>query len=208
MNTNKKTTGIMIDVRIILSALWAARMLSGLQGDVVRFMAPGMLEEFIVGATPVPVTNELLLVMSIIFVVPIFMSFLTLTLKYPANRRTNLTLNIFFVAFDLTFFGLNSFLIEGMSPIATIASVTDTFFTDSNILEGLQYYYAVTTNDQSGYENDHIYVLGPVVDYPFHITTASLDTGIVGETYRDTLGVIGGDPPYNWEITSGTSLQV
>jgi hypothetical protein len=122
--------------------------------------------------------------MSIIFVVPIFMSFLTLTLKYPANRRTNLTLNIFFVAFDLT------------------------FFTDSNILEGLQYYYAVTTNDQSGYENDHIYVLGPVVDYPFHITTASLDTGIVGETYRDTLGVIGGDPPYNWEITSGTSLQV
>ncbi len=47
MNINKKTARIMVDVKIILSALWAARMLSGLQGDVVRFMAPGILEEMI-----------------------------------------------------------------------------------------------------------------------------------------------------------------
>lgn len=110
VNTNKKPARIMVAVRIILSALWAARMLSGLQGDVVRFMAPGMLEEFIAGTSDVTVTNELLLVMSIIFTVPIFMSFLTLTMNYPAVRWANLTIGIFFVAFDLIFLILALFV--------------------------------------------------------------------------------------------------
>jgi hypothetical protein len=104
MNTNKKTARIMVDVRIILSALWAARMLSGLQGDVVRFMGLGVLEEMIARTGSwEPVTNELLLVMSIIFVVPIFMSFMSLTLKDKANRWANRSIGIFFVAFDLIF---------------------------------------------------------------------------------------------------------
>jgi hypothetical protein len=110
MNTNKKTVRIMVDVKIILSALWAARMLSGLQGDVVRFMGPGILEEMIAGTSDVPVTNELLLVMSIIFAVPIFMSFLSLTLKDKANRWANRSIGIFFAAFDLIFLGLAIFL--------------------------------------------------------------------------------------------------
>jgi hypothetical protein len=110
MNTNKKTARNLKDVQIILSALWAARMLSGLQGDVVRFMAPGMLEEFMAGGTDVPVTNEFMLVMSIIFAVPIFMSFLSLTLKDKANRWANIIIGIFFVAFDLVFLGLALFL--------------------------------------------------------------------------------------------------
>ena len=38
-----------VNVKIILSALWVARMLSSLQGDVVRFMQPGMLEEMMAG---------------------------------------------------------------------------------------------------------------------------------------------------------------
>jgi hypothetical protein len=61
-------------------------MLSGLQGDLVRFMAPGMLEEMIEGVTDLTVTYELILVMSVIFTVPILMSFLSLTLKDKANR--------------------------------------------------------------------------------------------------------------------------
>jgi hypothetical protein len=100
----------MVDVKIILSALWAARMLSGLQGDVVRFMAPGMLEEMIAGTTPVPVTNDLILVMSIIFMVPIFMSVLSLTLKDKANRWANRSIGIFFAAFDLIFLSMAIFI--------------------------------------------------------------------------------------------------
>jgi hypothetical protein len=110
MNTNKKTARTPVDVRIILSALWAARMLSGLQGDATRLHDPVALKKLVTGATEVPVTNELLLVMSIIFVVPIFMSFLSLTLKDKANRRANLAVGIFFVAFDLIFLGLALFL--------------------------------------------------------------------------------------------------
>ena len=110
MNTYKKTARNLIDVKIILSALWAARMLSGLQGDVVRLLQPGMLEEMLTGTTAVTITSELLFVMSIIMAVPIFMSFLSLTLKDKANRRANLSVGIFFAVFDLIFLGLTIFL--------------------------------------------------------------------------------------------------
>ena len=110
MNHNTKTATNLVDVRIIISALWAARMLSSLQGDVVRFLQPGMLEEMIAGTTAVQVTNELLLVMSILMAVPIFMSFLSLTLKDRVNRRVNLSVGMFFVAFDLIFLILTLFL--------------------------------------------------------------------------------------------------
>ncbi|MCI0330813.1 MAG: DUF6326 family protein [candidate division Zixibacteria bacterium] len=106
MNANKTTAGYPVDVRIILSALWAARMLSGLQGDSTRLHDPAALKELVAGTTAVPVTDELLLAMSIIFAVPIFMSFLSLTLKDKANRRANRAIGMFFVVFDLAFLGL------------------------------------------------------------------------------------------------------
>ena len=101
---------VKINVKIILSAAWAARMLAGLQGDVVRFMQPGMLEEMIAGTTAVQITNELILGMSMLMAVPIFMCFLSLTLKDKANRWANRSIGIFFVAFDLVFLGLTLFL--------------------------------------------------------------------------------------------------
>jgi len=110
MNSDKKTARIKLDVRIILSALWAARMLSGLQGDSTRFHDPVALKELVAGTSAVPVTNELLLAMSIIFAVPILMSFLSLTLKDKANRWANRSMGIFFVTFDLIFLGLALFL--------------------------------------------------------------------------------------------------
>ncbi len=103
MNTDKKTARIMVDVRIILSALWAARMLSSLQGDSTRFHDPVALKELVAGTSEIPVTNTMLLVLSIILAVPIFMSFLSLTLNAKANRRANLSIGIFFVLFELIF---------------------------------------------------------------------------------------------------------
>jgi hypothetical protein len=103
MNTNIKTARNLVDVRIVLSALWAARMLSSLQGDVMRFMQPGMLKEMIAGTTKVPITNAMLLFMSIMMAGPIFMSFLSLTLKDKANRLTNLIVGMFFVVWELVF---------------------------------------------------------------------------------------------------------
>ncbi len=110
MNANKKPAKMRIDVRIILSALWAARMLSGLQGDSTRFHDPAALKELLAGSSTVPVTQGLLLVMSILFAVPIMMSFLSLTLKDKANRWANRSLGIFFALFDLVFLGLVLFV--------------------------------------------------------------------------------------------------
>ena len=103
MNSNKSTARIMVDVRIILSALWVARMLSSLQGDSTRFHDPVALKELVAGTTEITVTNEMLLVLSIILAVPIFMSFLSLTLKDKANRWANLIIGVFFVVWELVF---------------------------------------------------------------------------------------------------------
>ena len=106
----------MEDVKRILSTLWIARMLASLQGDVVHFLQPGMLEEMIAGTTEIPITNEMLLVMTIIMMVPIFMSFLSLVLKYKANRWANLSIGIFFIGFEIIFLIL--LFSSGSFPVA------------------------------------------------------------------------------------------
>ena len=103
MTINKHTAKNLVDVRIILSALWAARMLSGLQGDTVRLVDPVVLNEMITGTTDVPVTPELILIMSTVMFIPIFMSFLSLTLPDRANRWANLIVGTFFVLWEIVF---------------------------------------------------------------------------------------------------------
>jgi hypothetical protein len=110
MNTNKETAINLLDVRILLSALWVSRMLSGLQGDSIRLHDPVALKGIIEGTGNVVITNDLLLVMSMIFMVPILMSFLSLTVRYPAIRRANLIIGMFFALFDLIFLCLALFV--------------------------------------------------------------------------------------------------
>ena len=110
MITNKETARNPLDVRIILAVLWVARMLSSLNGDTYRLSDPVALKALLANTGAVVASPELLVIMSIIFVVPIFMSFLTLTLKYPAIRWANRIIGIFFAAFDLVFLGLALFL--------------------------------------------------------------------------------------------------
>ena len=109
MNLNKKIATNPVDVRIILSVLWIARMLSGLQGDTVRLSDPVALQSILANNGAVAVTSQLLFIMSFIFVVPIFMSFLTLILKYPAIRWVNFAIGLFFAVFDLVFLVLALF---------------------------------------------------------------------------------------------------
>ena len=106
MDTNRKTAGIMLDVRIILAALWVAGILSSLNGDTYRLSDPIALQSIIANTGPVVASSELLLVMSIIFVVPILMSFLTLTLKYPVIRWANRIIGILYAMIILAFWVL------------------------------------------------------------------------------------------------------
>ncbi|MFX1415257.1 MAG: DUF6326 family protein [Promethearchaeota archaeon] len=90
----------MQDVEKKLSLLWVARMLTGIQGDVIRFMEPGMLEAIIGGTTDVPLTEEMLAVMAIMMLIPISMVFLSLELPYKANRWANIIVAIAFIVID------------------------------------------------------------------------------------------------------------
>jgi hypothetical protein len=88
----------MEQVKIKLSALWVALMLTYLLGDVLRIFSG----DFVAGEVEgMQITQAMYLGMAALMVIPIVMVFLSLTLKYKANRWTNIILAIFFFAFNL-----------------------------------------------------------------------------------------------------------
>jgi len=88
----------MLDTRIILSGLWLATMLTYLLGDVMRIFAGDFKAGEIGGMQP---TQVMWLGIAILFVIPIFMVFLSLTLNYPAIRWANIIVAIIFFVINL-----------------------------------------------------------------------------------------------------------
>ena len=88
----------MEDVQIILSASWAALMLTYLLGDVLRIFAGDFKAGEIEGRK---MTQKMLLGMAFLMLLPIVMLFLSLTLKYPVNRWVNIIVAIFLFGFNL-----------------------------------------------------------------------------------------------------------
>ena len=75
-------------------------MLTGLQGDVIRYMEPGMLEDIIAGTLDFPMTEDMLALMAVMMLIPIFMVFLSLELPYKPNRWLNIIVAITFIVID------------------------------------------------------------------------------------------------------------
>ncbi len=99
MNTNKKNTRILedvkIDVKIKLSALWAASMFLYIYVDYFYLYVPGTLEEIIAGKMgPLPTTQVSLLAALTLMMIPSLMIFLSLALKAKWNRWTNIIVGI------------------------------------------------------------------------------------------------------------------
>jgi hypothetical protein len=92
---------MMESIRIKLSGLWTALMLTYLLGDVLRIFSgdfvPGEMGEM----GGMQITQEMYLGMAILMVIPIVMVFLSLILKYQANRWANILLSLFFFGFNL-----------------------------------------------------------------------------------------------------------
>ncbi len=88
----------MEDVRIILSGLWIALMLIYLLGDVLRIYAGDVTAGEMGGKK---VTQNILLGMAILMLLPIVMLFLSLTLTYPLIRWVNIIVAIFWLGFNL-----------------------------------------------------------------------------------------------------------
>ncbi len=88
----------MEDVRIKLSALWVALMLTYLLGDVLRIFSGDFVAGEIGG---LQITQEQYFGIAILMVIPVFMVFLSLTLSYPVNRWANIIVAIIFFGFNL-----------------------------------------------------------------------------------------------------------
>ncbi len=88
-NTTEKA-GKMEDVKVRLSTLWIFVMFNMVLADIVEFMNPGALENIISGNVGIKITQELLLVFSILLEIPIAMIFLSRVLKYNVNRWANI----------------------------------------------------------------------------------------------------------------------
>jgi hypothetical protein len=88
----------MEDMKITLSALWVALMFTYLLGDVLRIFS-GDFQAGAIGS--MQVTQGMFLGMAILFVVPIAMIVLSLTLKQPVNRWANIIVAIIFFVFNL-----------------------------------------------------------------------------------------------------------
>jgi len=106
MNASRKTPGITLDVRIVLAALWIAEVLSSLNGDTYRLSDPVALKSLLENTGPIKSSPQLVLVMATIFVFPVLMSVLTLTLKPFVSRWANRIMGIFYALVTLAFWVL------------------------------------------------------------------------------------------------------
>jgi hypothetical protein len=88
----------MVETRILLSALWAATMLTYLLGDVLRIFAGDFEPGKIQGAEGSP---AMYMLMAVIMLIPILMVVLTLVIPYPAVRWTTIVVAIIVVIFNL-----------------------------------------------------------------------------------------------------------
>ena len=88
----------MQEVRIRLSALWVALMLTYLLGDVLRIFSGDFKAGEIGDQTISPL---MYLGLAILMVIPIVMVFLSLILNHRVNRLANIIIAIFFFIFNL-----------------------------------------------------------------------------------------------------------
>ena len=102
MNSNKKTTRILADVKISvkikLSALWAVMMFLYIYADYQTLLQPGIIKQIMVGEIDGTEFTQAVLFGGAIFVtIPSIMIFLSLALKPKVNRWANIILGIVYI---------------------------------------------------------------------------------------------------------------
>ena len=90
----------MVDVKIILSALWVALMFVFQQGDMLRIYSGDFKAgDVLFGKAMSP--EMVWLISAITMTIPVVMIILSLTLKYPLNRWANIIVGIFWLLYNL-----------------------------------------------------------------------------------------------------------
>lgn len=98
MNSNKNFTKLedaKINIKIKLSALWVTVMFLFAYVDILSYMQPGLIEDFIRGEVAgFQITQGWLLGVTIMMTIPALMVFLSLALKPKVNRLANIIVAI------------------------------------------------------------------------------------------------------------------
>jgi hypothetical protein len=84
---------VKVNLKIKLSALWAAVMFLYVYADIFQFYVPGFIEEIIAGDAPIG-SQASILGASILMVIPSVMVFLSLFLPAKANRMANIIVGL------------------------------------------------------------------------------------------------------------------
>ena len=88
-----------LDPKVRLSTLWIVVLFNMVFADIVGFMNPGALESILTGSVGLEITQELLLVFSILLEIPIVMIFLSRVLRYGINRWANIAASVITILF-------------------------------------------------------------------------------------------------------------
>ena len=107
MISSKKTSRIFadtkVDVRIKLSALWAATMFCYLYADILSLYRPDFLEQIMIGEiVGFQINQSFLLRSAVLMSIPTIMIFLSLTLSPKVNRYANMILGIAHIGLAIT----------------------------------------------------------------------------------------------------------
>ena len=91
----------MEDIQIKLSVLWIATMLTYLLGDVLRIFSGDFKAGEMGSKGGMPLTQNMLLGIAVLMLIPILMVVLSVILPQPVNRWANIGVAVFFFLFNL-----------------------------------------------------------------------------------------------------------
>jgi len=99
-------------LKIRLTVLWIFMAVSTSAGTVLMLWMPGVIEEIMAGEMMgTPISEGYLLVLALFWLIPLTMAFLSLTLKYSANRWANIIVGIAWAGLQIS--GVGNSLIQG-----------------------------------------------------------------------------------------------
>ena len=119
-----------------IAVLWIFLAVAMSASMVLSFMGPGVIEEIIAGEIEgMEITEELLALFGIFWLIPLIMAVLSLTLKDSANRWTNTVLGIIFAVWNIVHLIMH--LTGGELPLEHLM-----FMVPMIVVSGLIFWYA------------------------------------------------------------------
>ena len=89
-----------MDLKIKLAMLWLFTGMTYVAYFLLMLVVPGALEQMLAGEIPELQSPEVLLIVTLIFLVLFIMPFLTLTLKDSINRWVNVIIGVIYVVLE------------------------------------------------------------------------------------------------------------